>query len=198
MKTDLTKKFKEYYSAPREPALADFDPGKYLSIEGKGEPSGKEFSAKVETLYPVAYGIKKICKAKNLDFTVAKLEGLWWVANGKDARTTPRTEWNWKLLIRMPDFVNETFFKDACTEVLEKKGLELAKKVKFESLENGKCVHVMHLGPYKDEPETIDRMTAVIEAKGLKKAGLHHEIYLSDPKKTAPSKMKTILRQPVR
>jgi hypothetical protein len=198
MKIDLTKKFKEYYQAPRNPEIAEFDEGFYLTIEGKGEPGGKDFSSKVDALYPVAYAVKKLCKADNQDFAVAKLEGLWWVEGKKDARNVPRSAWSWKLLIRMPDFVTTEMAKEAKSEVLEKKGLKAASAINFERLKNGKCIHVMHIGPYSTEHETIDRMIAVLEAKGLKKDGLHHEIYLSDPRKTAASKMKTILRQPVR
>lgn len=197
MKTDLTKKFKEYYQAPKSPELVSFEPGLYLAIDGQGEPAGTEFTSKVEALYPVAYGIKKLCKARKSDFAVPKLEGLWSVDGARDARDVPRNQWKWTLLIRMPDFVSRHDLAQAIEEVVKKKKLQLAQTIRLEEQKNGKCVHVMHIGPYSDEPKTIDSMHEFIRSKRLRPSGLHHEIYLSDPRKTAPSKMKTVLRQPV-
>lgn len=164
---------------------------------GTGEPGGKEFSQKVEALYPVAYGVKKICKAGNNDFAVPKLEGLWWVDGNRDARDISRNEWQWKLLIRVPEFVTQGDVTAAKKEVIKKKKLALAQEIHFERLENGRCVHLLHVGPYSDEPRSIDLMREFLKTNGLKASGLHHEIYLSDPRKTAPQKMKTVLRQPV-
>src|SRR5271155_5979260 len=158
MKTDLTKKFKDYYRAPRNPEVASFEGGHYLTIEGTGEPGGKEFSQKVEALYPVAYGVKKISKARRNDFAVPKLEGLWWVAGNRDPRSISRNEWKWKLLIRVPDFVTQGDVTSAKEEVIKRKKLALAEEIHFERLENGRCVHLLHVGPYSDEPRSIDLM----------------------------------------
>jgi hypothetical protein len=197
MKVDLTKLLKDYYSAPRDPELASFEAGQYLSIEGAGEPGGREFSQKVEALYPTAYGVKKLCKLKGKDFAVPKLEGLWWVDGNQDARKVPRAKWRWKLLIRMPEFVTNDLVELAKTQVCEKKKSSLVSSISFEKIKNGKCVHVLHTGPYSEEENTIHRMHGFIEKEGLKSIGFHHEIYLSDPRKTVPSKMKTVLRQAV-
>jgi hypothetical protein len=197
MKTDLTKKFKGYYRAPRNPEVTSFESGHYLTIHGTGEPGGKEFSQKVEALYPVAYGVKKTCKARKSDFAVPKLEGLWWVDGNRDARGVPRNEWQWKLLIRVPEFVTQRDVISAKEEVIKKKKLALAEEIHFERFENGRCVHLLHVGPYSDEPKSIDLIHMFMKTNGLKANGFHHEIYLSDPRKTAPQKMKTILRQPV-
>lgn len=197
-KLDLTKKYKDYYTAKNSPTFLSFGRINYLSIEGKGEPAGESFIEAVEALYPLAYGLKSICKKQDRDFAVPKLEALWWVKSGKDALKTPRSEWFWKLLIRMPDFLNEEMFQVSQEEVFKKKGLELVKKIRFEIIEEGKCVQIMHTGPYATEPETIERMKRFIKDNAYKETGLHHEIYLSDPRKTTPEKMKTILRQPVK
>ena len=98
-KLDLAKEYRSYYKASRKPEVVKFDEASFLTIEGKGEPAGKLFVSKVEALYPLAYGIKKICKDQDQDFGVPKLEGLWWVEDNKPALEVPRSDWHWKLLI---------------------------------------------------------------------------------------------------
>lgn len=170
----------------------------YLSIEGKGEPAGKEFVKAVETLYPLAYGIKGLSKKEAKDFVVTKLEGLWWIESNKPALKVPRSEWQWKLLIRLPEFVSNQMVESAKTEVAKKKKNPLVNQISFEKIREGKCVQIMHVGPYATEAETITKIKNFIKDNGLMENGYHHEIYLSDPRKVAPEKMKTILRQPVR
>lgn len=198
MKVDLTKEFKTYYTAKRTSELAEFDEVIYLAIEGKGEPAGEEFTRKIEALYPLAYGVKNLCKKQGKDFVVAKLEGLWWVESDKPALEVLREEWRWKLLIRLPDFVTSQVVRRAKEEVFRKKGIDLVKEIVFEGLTEGKCVQIMHIGPYDTEPETIEKMRVFMKENSLVENGLHHEIYLSDPRRGVPEKMKTILRQPVR
>ncbi len=197
-KTDLVKQDKEYYSAKKKPEIREFKELDFLTISGKGDPAGKEFTKAIEALYPLAYGIKKIYKQNKMDFAVPKPEGLWWVDSDKPALEVPRNEWLWKLLIRMPDFVTNEMVEQAKTEVMKKKGIELIKQIQFETINEGKCVQIMHIGPYSTEPETIGQMQDFMKDNRLVRNGLHHEIYLSDPRKTAPEKMKTILRQPVK
>jgi len=197
-KLDLTKEYKTYYTARPSPQIVEFGQAKFLSIEGKGEPAGKEFTSKVEALYPLAYGIKIPMKKEGKDFTVAKLEGLWWVESDKPALEVPREEWQWKLLIRMPEFVTSEDVGKAKGEVIKKKGIELVKEVKFEKISEGKCVQMLHIGPYSTEPESLEKMRKLMEEKNLIENGLHHEIYLSDPRRVPEEKMKTILRQPVK
>ncbi len=187
-KLDLTKTFKQYYAAKDQPALVEFGEVPYLSIEGSGEPAGEQFTAAVETLYPLAYGVKKICKGQDQDFGVPKLEGLWWVDSDRPALEVPRSQWCWKLLIRMPEFVTQTIYESARDDVLKKKGLALVKETVLESLNERACIQIMHVGPYSTEPQTVDKMKAFMDEKGLVENGLHHEIYISDPRKTAPEK----------
>ena len=197
-KTDLVKQDKDYYSAKAKPELKEFRGLKFLVIMGKGEPAGKEFNAAVEALYPLAYGIKNIYKKQEKDFAVPKLEGLWWVNSDKNALDVPRSEWHWKLLIRMPDFVTGEKFEQTKIEVINKKGIHKINEIQFEEITEGKCVQILHIGPYLTEPETIEKMKTFMQDNRLVDNGLHHEIYLSDPRRTAPEKIKTILRQPVK
>lgn len=197
-KTDLVKQDKEYYSAKKKPEIREFRELNFLTILGKGEPAGIEFTKAVEALYPLAYAIKKIYKQQETDFAVPKLEGLWWVKSEKNALEIPRSEWHWKLLIRMPNFVTSENFEHAKTNVIKKKGIEKINEILFEKITEGKCIQIMHIGPYSTEPETINQMKEFMIQNGLVENGLHHEIYLSDPRKTIPERMKTILRQPVK
>ncbi len=197
-KLDLTKEYKQYYTATKSPTIVEFGKIPYLTIEGKGEPAGENFLKSLEALYPLAYGVKNICKKQGKDFVVPKLEGLWWVKSNKPALEVPRQEWFWKLLIRMPDFVTSEIVKNAKKEVLKKKSLDLIKKIMFEKINEGKCVQIIHIGPYATEPETIQKIKDFIKENGYTENGFHHEIYLSDPRKTLPEKLKTILRQPIK
>ena len=197
-KLDLAKEYKTYYKAGKKPEVVEFDEANYLTIEGKGEPAGEVFVSKVEALYPLAYGIKKICKEQDRDFGVPKLEGLWWVQENKPALDVPRSEWCWKLLIRMPDFVTEEMMASVQPEVAKKKKNEIIQDISFKKITEGKCVQIMHIGPYATEPETISLLMEFISNNGQSVNGLHHEIYLSDPRKTEPSRMKTIIRYPVK
>lgn len=196
-KLDLTKQHKDYYSAKTKAEKVHFGKVPYLTILGKGEPAGKEFSEKAGVIYPVAYSIKKICKETIQDFGVPKLEGLWWVNDKRPALEVPRTEWHWKLLIRMPDFVTNEIVEKAISEVVKKK-TTIASGVNLEIIDEGDLVSILHIGSYKNEPESIKQIDDFIKVNGLTKNGHHHEIYLSDPNKTEPDKLKTILRQPIK
>ena len=197
-KLDLAKEYKSYYKAGKKPEILEFGEANYLSIVGKGEPAGEVFVSKVEALYPLAYGIKKICKEQDNDFGVPKLEGLWWVEGSKPAIEVPRSEWHWKLLIRMPEFVTREIVLSVQPEAAKKKNNDLIMEISFEKITEGRSVQIMHIGPYSTEPETINTLMEFITKNGLSVNGLHHEIYLSDPRKTEPSKMKTLIRYPVK
>lgn len=205
-KLDLSKKYKTYFTAPTSPELVEFDKANFISITGKGDPSGREFADKIEALYPVAYAIKFDSKAKKKDFVVSKLEGLWWYDEVKYANQTmvnasvdiPRSEWEYRLLIRLPDFVTETDFHRGKEIAIKKKENDLMREVEFYSITEGKCVQMLHVGPYSTEPETLKKLSDFISSNNLGRNGLHHEIYLSDFRKTEPEKLKTILREPVK
>jgi len=197
-KLDLTKEYKSYYTAKTTPEIVELGEAQFLTIEGEGAPGGEEFTAKLGTLYALAYGIKTLMKKVGRDFTVAKLEGLWWVESDRPYLEVPREEWRWKLLIRQPEFVTSETVEAARGEVLKKKGMALVNEVGFETMAEGKCVQILHIGPYATEPESLAKMRRLMEEQGLVPHGLHHEIYLSDPRRVSEERLKTILRQPVK
>lgn len=205
-KLDLANKHKTYYTAKTKPELIEIENAQYVSICGKGDPNDKAFSDRIEALYSTAYALKFIYKAKDKDFVVSKLEGLWWFDEvkytGKTIATTsvevPRSEWEYRLLIRLPEFVTKQDLEIAKETVISKKGIPLAKQIEYYVMNEGKCVQMLHVGPFSTEPETLKEIQKFCDANILTKNGLHHEIYLSDFRKTEPDKLKTILREPIR
>jgi hypothetical protein len=205
-KLDLTKLYKTYYSSKSKPEIVKIEKAQYISITGKGDPNGKEFATKIETLYPVAYAIKFMCKANDQDFVVAKLEGLWSFDLAKYSHLTmeeapskiPRSEWNYRLMIRMPDFVTQGQIQTAIQKTVEKKKSDKFKAVEYFTLNEGKTVQMLHVGPFSTEPESLKIIGEFMSQNNLKHNGEHHEIYLSDFRKTPSEKLKTILREPVK
>ena len=196
-KFDLVKEYRSYYTSERVPEIMEFGIANYLSIEGKGEPGGKVFIQKLKALYSLAYGIKRLCKERGNDFGVPKLEGLWWFDGERPAFEVPKSEWCWKLLIRMPEFVTGELMLSVQSEVASKKKNDLIREIAFKQFAEGKCIQIMHEGPYANESETIEKLMDFMVDNDLSVNGLHHEIYLSDPGKTEPSRMKTLIRYPV-
>jgi len=205
-KLDLTKQYKNYYTAKSVPEVVDIQRVHYLSICGKGDPSGELFSHKLQALYSLAYTIKFSCKAAGNDFTVAKLEALWWFDENLHAGLSitnapgkvPRNEWEYRLLIRLPDFVLEKEVEQAKKIVSGKKKIDYINDVVFFEMTEGKCVQMLHVGPFDKEPETLLEMQGFMSANNFHRNGKHHEIYLSDFRKTKPEKLRTILREPVK
>jgi hypothetical protein len=198
-KLDLGKVHKAEYAAPRKPALIDTRPAVYLAISGKGEPGGEEFQARVGALYGMAFTIKMTRKFSGKgDYAVSKLEAQYWCEGVEgDFSAVPKDEWRWKLLIRTPDFISRGDLDDAGA-ALDKRGKKgFSDDVRLERIEEGPCVQMLHVGPYEREPETIAQMIAFAAGKGLAPHGRHHEIYLSDPRRVPPERLKTILRLPV-
>ena len=204
-KLDLAMKYKNYFTAKATPELMTIEPAKFLSIVGKGDPSDGAFSENIQTLYSGAYAVKFAYKAMEKDFVVSKLEGLWWFDHEKFGGNSmvsasinvPRSEWEYRLLIRMPDFVTQSRVGSAIEAVVKKKGLSLARSVEFFEMEEGKSVQILHVGPFSNETETLQKLDVFMKENNLVKNGLHHEIYLSDFRKTDVAKLKTILREPV-
>lgn len=198
-KIDLYKVHKDQYVAPKNPMLLEAKPARYLVITGQGEPGGEEFEARVGALYGVAYTAKMEMKRSGKDHTVCKLEGFWWGSGGEaDFSRTPKNQWNWKLAIRTPDFVTDSAVDQAIQTLLGKKKDERVKEVQLETIGEGRCVQMLHVGPYDQEAESIARMKQFATDQGLDLHGFHHEIYLSDPRRVAAEKLRTILRMPVR
>lgn len=197
-KLDMAKAYPEYYKAKNAPQIVDLEPYYYLTIEGRCAPEDAVFHSAIEQTYAVAYGIKFLCKENGMDFTVPKMEAFWWVTGDLPFDETPRAEWHWKLLFRMPDFVGDEEFKTAVTGALNKGKLSANHQLKFEQIHEGKSAQILHLGSYDEEGPTLERLYAYIAEQGLEISGYHHEIYLSDPRKTPVERLKTILRYAVK
>ncbi len=197
-KLDLYKKFAADYAATREPNLVEIGPAQYLAIAGRGEPGGKEFQARIGALYNVAFTVKMARKFAGRDYAVSKLEGLWWGSRNGAFLHEPRDTWNWKLLIRTPDFVSRNEVDGAKAKLRRKGKPAEIDDVGLELLEEGSAVQALHVGPYEKEPETLARMEALADSEGLSVHGRHHEIYLSDPRRVPPARLRTILRLPVK
>ncbi len=205
-KLDLTKQYKSYYSAKTKPELVYIEAAQYLSITGKGDPSSAAFQQDIQALYSVAYAIKFMCKEGGNDFTVAKLEGDWWYdeqlyagISGEDTPSKiPRSEWLYRLMIRLPEFVQSNQIEKAQKTAIEKKGIARAAALTQHTTSAHEAAQMMHVGPFDKEPETIQRIINFMRENSLQKGGHHHEIYLSDFRKTAVEKLRTILREPVK
>jgi hypothetical protein len=199
-KLDLKKTRKELFTAPRAEFAAVVVPRVlYLMADGHGDPNtSPDYPRAVEALYSAAYALKFACKAQGRDFVVAPLEGLWSAADPASFVARRKGEWDWTMLIMMPDFVDEPAFESA-REMAQAKLGEVPEGLRLEAQEEGLCLQALHVGSYDDEGPLLARLhEEIMPAGGYTFAGRHHEIYLSDPRKTAPVKLKTILRQPVR
>lgn len=198
-KLDLYKKHQSEYECSDVPKLVRVGKASYLTISGQGEPGGECFAAKLGGLYNVAFTVKMAKKFAGRDYAVCKLEGLWW---GKTKRRpyfeVPAHEWNWKLLIRVPAFIKATDLKEAVGTLTKKGKPPEVREVKLETLDEGLCVQMLHAGPYAEAVESLDVMAAFAKKERLQLHGLHHEIYLSDPRRVPEDRLRTILRRPAR
>ncbi len=201
MKTDFKKSLDSYkakHHAFRQLAIPSMQ---YLMIDGHGDPNtSQEFVDAIQALYPIAYKIKFASKLElGKDFAVMPLEGLWW-ADDMTTFTTARdkSQWDFTLMIMQPDWITEDMFEVAIAKVKEKDQTPLIDKVRFETLNEGFVVQTLHIGSFDDEAAILEEMhNQYIPQNNLNLTGKHHEIYLSDFRKVAPAKLKTILRQPV-
>lgn len=174
----------------------ELPPLKYIMVDGDGEPGGESFQQAMGTLYNLVYTMK--FRSKRLlkkDYDIMAPEGLWWMKGKFDMNRKDR--WLWTLMILVPDFVTVKMFSEAVAEVRSKKNPPGLERARLETLDEGTAVQMMHIGPYANEPESIAKMEAYAEGHGYRMVGKHHEIYLGDPRRAAPSKLKTVLRHPV-
>lgn len=198
-KLDLYAKHKNEYVASKMPTLVRVGPARYLGISGRGKPGSPEMDRAIGALYGVAFTIKMARKAAGQDYTVTKLEGLWWLDEGTSMAASPATTvWNWQLLIRIPTFVSAADVKRTADELVAKGKDEDVRRVGVVELNEGQCVQILHVGPYTEEQADIEKMREFAAKAGRSFDGKHHEIYLSDPRRVVPAQLKTILRQPVR
>lgn len=194
---DLYRTHRSEYSQPKTPRLVRVRPAHYLTITGRGEPGGDAFTAALAALYGVAYTIRMAQQHLGRDYKICKLEGIWW-GDDEGGSGVPPTEWSWKLLIRVPDFIGAEHVNEAKAALREKGRDPEVREVELEDLAEGTCVQMLHVGPYSHEAETLASMRQFAREQGFAFHGRRHEIYVSDSSRVAEEKLKTILRVPVR
>lgn len=199
-KIDFKKSLKDLYSPPAKAVVEVVVPAlNYIMVDGTGDPNEQTmFQPRVEALYGLSYHLKFASKKLGQDYTVMPIEGLWWVEGNLpvDPTTSDRRTWKWTLMVMQPDFITGAMYEAAVEAVREKKQPALLDDCRFERYEEGRAAQTLHVGPYSAEKPTIDRVHAYIEVQGGRPTLKHHEIYLSDARKTAPEKMRTVIRQP--
>ncbi len=208
MPFDFKKEYKEFYNPKTTPAIVNIPKMNFIAIKGKGDPNKEdgEYKKAIPLLYAVAYTLKMSYKTPYkiegfFEYVVPPLEGFWWQENIAGVDYRRKDTFNWICLIRLPDFIKEKDFHWAVETAEKKKKLDLS-KLEFFTYDEGLCVQCMHIGPYDEEPKTVEKMESFIVENGyiqnITNEKFHHEIYLSDPSKCDPSKLKTVLRHPIK
>ena len=208
MPFDFKKEYKEYYMPKNRPQIVDIPPMNYIAVRGKGDPNDEngEYKQAIGVLYAVAYTLKMSYKTDYkidgfFEYVVPPLEGFWRSENGGAFDYTDKSQLRWISVIRLPDFVTEKDFQWAVETASKKKKLDCS-AAEFLTINEGLCVQIMHNGSYDDEPATVELMDKYVAENGcrndISSERLHHEIYLSDPRKTLPEKWKTVIRHPIR
>ena len=208
MAFDFKKEYKEFYMPKNSPGIVMVPSMNYIAVRGTGDPNQEdgEYKQAIGLLYGIAFTIKMSRKGDHriegyFDYVVPPLEGFWYMEGLNGIDYAHKENFHWISVIRLPDFVSEDDLRWAVNEATQKKKLDFS-KVEFLTVEEGLCVQCMHIGPYDDEPATVAMMHEFMEKKGyeldISDKRLHHEIYLSDARKVAPDKLKTVIRHPIR
>lgn len=200
-KIDFKKELKQFYlPSSKAVGLIDVPPLQFIMIDGHGDPNtSKEFREAVEALFSVSYAVKFIVKKGDagVDYGVMPLEGLWWSDDMVTFSVENKADWKWTLMIMQPEMITPGLFETALQKTQQKKSLTALSMLRLHTFAEGKAAQILHVGPFSKEGPTIERIHSYIQQNGYSAAGKHHEIYLSDITKTAPDKLKTILRQPI-
>ena len=199
-KVDYRREYKALYVASTGPALVEVPELQFLMVDGAGDPNGSQsYQDAVEALFSVSYALKFAVKraSDGIDYRVMPLEGLWWVEDISRFSFDDRSDWRWTVMIHQPPVVTEELLGQAVKASVAKRRLNAAERLRLERFEEGRAAQVLHRGPYSAEQPTISQLHEFIEEQGLQLRGRHHEIYLTDPSRTAPERLTTILRQPV-
>ena len=208
MAFDYKKEYKEFYLPPKKPSLVTIPPMNFVAVQGKGDPNEPdgEYKAAMELLYGIAFTIKMSYKGSHridgyFEYVVPPLEGLWHQAGVDGVDPAHKETFEWTSMIRLPEFVTREDFAWAVETAAKKKKLDCS-CAEFLTIEEGLCVQMLHVGSYDDEPATVAAMDAFLQENGyvndFGETRLHHEIYLSDPRKTPPEKRRTVIRHPVK
>jgi len=198
-KFDYKKELKHLYlPTANKFTIVDVPAMKFLMVDGTGNPNTSlDFQEACNALYGMAYTIKFSIKPRGMDFTVPPLEGLWWMEDMTQFSTGNKDQWLWTVMIMQPDFVSREVVEQAADDLMRKKSPPALSKLRFETFHEGLSVQIMYFGAYADEGPTIARMHEYILAQGYQRRGKHHEIYMGDPRRTTPEKLKTVIRQPI-
>ncbi|MBQ6607669.1 MAG: GyrI-like domain-containing protein [Firmicutes bacterium] len=208
MAFDFKKEYKEFYMPPKKPSIVTVPKMNYIAVRGQGDPNPEESEYKqaIGLLYGIAFTIKMSKMGSHkidgyFDYVVPPLEGFWWQEGVIGVDYSRKDDFNWISVIRLPDFVTREDFEWAVEEATKKKKIDFS-KVEFFTYDEGLCVQCMHIGPYDDEPATVELMHKYMEEQGyeldITDERMHHEIYLSDARKVAPEKLKTVVRHPIK
>lgn len=208
MAFDFKKEYKEFYMPKNKPEIVTVPKANYIAVRGKGNPNEEDgsYQQAISVLYAVAYTLKMSYKSDYkmegfFEYVVPPLEGFWWQENISGVSYSDKSAFHWISVIRLPDFVTQKDFNWAVQTATEKKKFDCS-SAEFFTVEEGLCVQMMHLGAFDNEPESVARMDAYLEENGyvndLNEQRLHHEIYLSDARKVAPEKWKTVIRHPIK
>lgn len=208
MAFDYKKEYKEYYLPKKKPEIVNVPKMNYIAVQGKGNPNeiDGEYGKAISVLYAIAYTLKMSYKSDYkiegfFEYVVPPLEGFWWQEGIQGYDNTKKDAFSWISMIRLPDFITKKDFEWAKEMVLKKKNMDCSKAM-FYTIEEGLCVQMMHIGPFDDEFASVAMMDAYLEENGYENdfsdTRMHHEIYLSDPRKSAPEKWKTVIRHPIR
>lgn len=202
-KTDFKREMRELYQPSRDDfALVEVPDMQFLMVDGRGDPNiAQEYTDAVEALYALAYKLKFMSKkGVGKDYVVPPLEGLWWAEDMRSfSSQRDKGQWEWTAMVMQPDWITQKMLEDAKEQVAKSKQLAALPKVRLESYREGLSVQILHIGSFDDEAPVLHKLHhEFLPENGCAPAGKHHEIYLSDPRRTAPEKLKTVLRQPVR
>lgn len=200
-KIDYKKQLKHLFAPSAEKVeIVDVPQMNFLMVDGKGDPNtAKSFSDAIEALYPLSYTLKFMVKKgkKGIDYGVLPLEALWWADDMSAFTTGNKDAWKWTVMIMQPEFITLKMVKEATEEVERRKKPVALPLVRFEAFKEGKAAQIMHIGPFSEEGPTIEKVHSFIDNNGSRRMGKHHEIYLTDIRRAAPEKWKTIVRQPM-
>lgn len=208
MAFDYKKEYKEYYLPPKKPQIITIPSMNFIAVRGAGDPNEENgaYKQSIELLYGISYTIKMSKMGKHkiqgyFDYVVPPLEGFWWQEGSRGVDYSQKETFQWISLIRLPEFVTEETFQWAVKEATVKKQADFS-NVEFLTYEEGLCVQCMHIGPYDNEPETVQLMDQYAEEQGytldFESGRYHHEIYLSDVRRCKPENLKTVIRHPIR
>ena len=198
---DYRTEYRNLYSAkPTAVQELSVPPLQFVSVNGQGSPQGPDFLNAVGALYSLSYTLKMSRKraGHGPDYTIAPLEGLWWMADGSDFDQKRTPDWRWTLMIMQPPFITPAEFKSAVATLSQKKPSPTLERLALTTLEEDRVVQLMHIGPYDAELPSVQKLAAFCSEKHYQFIGKHHEIYLSDPRRTRPDRLRTILRRPIK